>query len=71
MLASRSKALLGPVYIRVSEEYGDDVQLLNNPHGQSVNRKKVCIIIAGLYKHVLNMPKKQSGMVLRYMFSGH
>jgi hypothetical protein len=66
---SRSEALLKTVYIRVNEEYGDDVRLLDNPHGQSVDKEKVCTIIAGLYKHVLNMPKKQSGMVLRYMFA--
>ena len=66
---SQSETLLKAVYARVNEEYGDDIRLLDNPHSQSVDKGKVCTIIAGLYRHVLNMPKTQSSLVLRYMLS--
>jgi hypothetical protein len=66
---SQSETLLKTVYVRVNEEYGDDIRLLDNPHGQSVDKEKVCTIIARLYRHVLNMPKTHSSLVLRYMFS--
>ncbi|MFQ5846581.1 MAG: hypothetical protein ACE5IQ_02790 [Candidatus Methylomirabilales bacterium] len=67
--ASQSQTLLETAYAQVYTEYGDDVQLLNSPHDPSVDKEKVCTIIAALYTQVLNMPKKDSGMVLRYMFS--
>ncbi len=66
---SQSETLLKTVYARVNEEYGDDIRFLNNPHDQSVDKGKVCTIIARLYTHVLNMPKTQSSLVLRYMLS--
>lgn len=66
---SRSQTLLKTVYTQANREYGDDIRLLDNPHGQSVDKGRVCTIIAGLYRHVLNMPKTESSLVLRYMFS--
>lgn len=66
---ARSQTLMKTVYTQVNQEYGDDIRLLDNPHGQSVDKGRVCTIIAGLYSHVLNMPKPQSSLVLRYMFS--
>lgn len=67
--ASKSEALLQQVYGKLYEAFGDDVLLLKNPHDPSVNKEKVCTVIAAVYKQVLEMPKNDSGMVLRYMFS--
>lgn len=67
--ASKSEALLQQVYGRLYEAYGDDVLLLKNPHDPSVDKEKVCTVIAAVYKQALEMPKNDSGMLLRYMFS--
>lgn len=67
--ASQSVALLEPVYTRLHAEYGDDLLLLDNPLGESVDKNKVCTMTAAMFKKVLDLPKKESGMVLRYMFS--
>lgn len=67
--AFQSEALLEPVYIRLYTEYGDDLLLLDNPLGESVDKKRVCTIMAAVYKEVLDMPKKERGIVLRHMFS--
>ncbi len=67
--APRSEALLQKTYRKVYEEHGDDVLLLKNPHGPSVDKEKVCTVLAAVYKQVLEMPKNESSMVLRFMFS--
>lgn len=66
---AKSEKLLKTVYTQVTEEYGQDIHLLENPHAETVDKKKVCTMIAGLYRQVLRIPKKESSMVLRYMFS--
>jgi len=67
--ASQSEALLEPVRTTLHEEYGDDLFLLANPLGESVDKKKVCTMMVAMYEEVLKMPKKESGMVLRYLLS--
>ncbi len=67
--ASQSEALLESVRITLHKEYGDDLFLLANPLGESVDKKKVCTMMVAMYEEVLKMPKKESGMVLRYLLS--
>ncbi len=65
----RQKALLERVYAKVREKHGDDVLLLEDPHAPSVDKEKVCTVVAAIYRQILDMPGTQKGALLREMFS--
>jgi hypothetical protein len=49
---------------------GDDALLLRDPFAPDVDKKKVSMLIASLYREALNLPQEESGQLLRYMLSG-
>lgn len=67
--ASQSEALLDSVTSGLYKDFGPDLLVLQKIPADTAGRKKVCLITTALYKRVLNLPKKESGMLLRYMLS--
>lgn len=65
---SQAEPLVESVYLDLYKEYGDDLSLLANPH-LATDRAKVCMMTVSFYRRILKMPKEESGLVLRYMFS--
>lgn len=61
--------LLQPIFASLYEKYGDDVAMLDNPKGDNVDRLKICSITKDLYIQLLELPKEQSAITLRWMFS--
>jgi len=51
------------------QTHGDEALLLRDPFAPGIDKGKVCRLIASFYKEVLNLPKEERGMVLRYMLS--
>ena len=51
------------------QTHGDEALLLRDPFAPGIDKGKVCRLIASFYKEVLNLPKEEPGMVLRYMLS--
>jgi len=51
------------------QTHGDEALLLKDPFAPGIDKGKVCSLIASFYKEVLNLPKEEGGMVLRYMLS--
>jgi len=60
---------LQPIFEKLAGKWGDDVALLQNPTGNSVNKRKVCEMAAAMYADILLLPTDDSGRVLRFMMA--
>lgn len=60
---------LEPLYAHLMEEYGEDMQLLNDPAAVTgeADKRKVCTIVGGMYDKILALPAQESGKMLRFM----
>lgn len=53
----------------LSQRYGDDVQILDNPQLARANKAKSCEITYDLYDTILLLEDQEAGPLLRYMFA--
>lgn len=60
---------LEPIVVELAKEYGNDIEMLQNPTAPTVNKTKVCSMTVDLYSRVLKLPKNESSRVLRFMLS--
>jgi hypothetical protein len=61
--------LLESVVASLANRYGDDVKMLDNPKMARANKAKASILIHELFQTILTLPKRDSGMLLRFMFA--
>ena len=66
---SEAKLLLEKVIADLYKVYGNDLALLQNPLAPGIYKKKYCNMTVALFKEIFKMPRPQSCLVLRYMFS--
>lgn len=62
-------ALLEQVINVLSNKYGQDVALLQNPGAAGVDKTKICAITIEMYRQILQLPPEQGGKLLRYLFA--
>jgi hypothetical protein len=60
---------LKSIYLELAQEYGNDIAMLEHPAAPDIDRAKVCTMISGLYTRILQLPKDESGKILRFMLS--
>jgi hypothetical protein len=60
---------LMPIYARLTQTYGADLQMLANPAAADVDRRQVCAISVDLYDQILGLPDDQDANVLRFMLT--
>ncbi len=60
---------LEPIFVELANEYGNDIEMLQNPAAPNVDRAKVCSMSVGLYSRILKLPKNESGKILRFLLS--
>ena len=61
--------LLTPIFLGLTNEYGTDIAMLQNPTAPNVDKVKVCSMADGLYARILQLPQNESSKVLRFMLS--
>jgi hypothetical protein len=59
---------LEAVILKLVEKYGDDINMLDNPAAENVDRRKICSLTKDLYLNILELPRNQSVPLLRWMF---
>jgi hypothetical protein len=52
-------------------KYGKELQVLSDLHSPRIDRKKACQLMIDIYDEVLKLPKRESCIVLRYLFKDH
>jgi len=64
-------ARLKPIYSRLVEEYGEEVDLLKNAAGATAeaDKRKICEMTGSLFDMILAHSAEESGGILRYMLS--
>lgn len=67
--ASESRKTLEPILQSMAQTYGQDLQMLSNPGGSELDRRRICEISVDLYDQILHLPKEQGAGVLRFMIS--
>ncbi len=68
--AETGDALLKKLMNKFYASQGDDAYLLSDPFAPGIDKKRVCKLIASLYREALSFPQEESGLLLRYMLSG-
>jgi len=66
---SEARALLEKAFANLYKAYGKDILLLKNPLAPGIYKDKYCNITIALFHEIFKLPKQQSCLVLRYMFS--
>jgi hypothetical protein len=66
---SDSMAMLEPILMRLTQTYGQDLQMLGNPGGSNLDRRRICEISVDLYDQILDLPHDQGASVLGFMIS--
>lgn len=60
---------LEPIFVDLANEYGNDIDMLQNPSAPTVDRAKICSMTADLYSRILQLSKHESSKVLRFLLS--
>jgi hypothetical protein len=60
---------LQSVVVELSNEHGDDIEMLQNPIAPTVNRRKICTMSADLYNTIFALQRSESGPLLRYLLA--
>lgn len=66
---AEAETLLKNTLNQFSQVHGEDTLLLKDPFAPGVDKGKACGLIAALYEKILQLPEKESSLVLRYMLS--
>jgi len=66
---SRFIPALQVIFTELSEEYGEDVQMLQNPTARGVNKRKICAMSAAMYDKIFALPRSESGPLLRFLLA--
>ena len=53
----------------LSQKYGQDLMMFNNPILAKGNKKKFCTIASDMYRQVLRKSEKDSSRILRYLLT--
>ena len=62
--------LMDTVLHRLSKKYdAEDIAALSDLNSPTVDRRRVCAVVSGLYREVLMLPIPEQARLLRYMFS--
>jgi hypothetical protein len=64
-----AETLLKRTLSQFSRDHGEDTLLLKDPFAPGIDKGRACGLIASLYEEVLNLPERESSLVLRYMLS--
>ena len=60
---------LQTVFVALNKKHGKDVDILQNPGAQGVDKAKVCEVTVDMYTEIFKLPPVQSGKLLRYMLA--
>ena len=60
---------LRPIVAELSNEYGNDVQMLQNPTAPGTDKTKVCAITIKMYEKIFRLPDEDSGRLLRFLLT--
>ncbi|SRR6266849_727767 len=67
--ARKAETLLVPVMDQLTNQFGNDLLLLQQKPTDTVGRQKVCAITVFLYKNVEALPQRDASLLLRYLLS--
>jgi hypothetical protein len=67
---AEAQPLLQPVLEYLARTYGSELQMISNPAGPSVDRRRVCDISIDLYEHIGELPLHDRATVLKLMLKG-
>ena len=65
----RAEMLLQEIGEVLSQKYGQDLMMFNNPILAKGNKKKFCKIASDMYRQVLRKSEKDSSRILRYLLT--
>lgn len=57
------------VFASIGKRYGNDAQILIDPEQGRANKAKRCELTYELYQTILQLPERESGALLRFMFA--
>ena len=60
---------LQAIFTELSDEYGDDVTMLQNPTAPGVNKRRICVMSTSMYDKIFALPRSEGGPLLRYLMA--
>jgi hypothetical protein len=67
--AGKAEVLLVPISGQLKDEFGTDLLLFEQKPTDTVGRQKVCAMTVFLYKNIEALPKRDAGLLLRYLLT--